>query len=55
MVGELEVILEVILEAYEISMPRKRAFRKSNPWWVEELTKMKKEGSRKRKTIQGLR
>ncbi|KYN28328.1 hypothetical protein ALC57_02253 [Trachymyrmex cornetzi] len=34
-------------------MPRKRALRKSNPWWTDELTKLKKEVSRKRKIIQG--
>jgi len=39
MAGELQ---EVILEACEISMLRKKFFRKSNPWWTEELTKMKK-------------
>ena len=48
MAGELQ---EVILEACEKSMPRKRVFRKSNRWWMTELTKLKKEVSRKRKMI----
>ena len=52
MTGELQ---EIILEACKKSMPKKRIFRKSNPWWMEELTKMKKEVNQKRKMIQSLR
>ena len=47
-------VTRVILKTYEKSMPRKRVFRKSNPW-TKELTKLKKEVSQKKKMIQELR
>ena len=31
----------VISDACSESMPRKRTFRRSNPWWTKELTKQK--------------
>jgi len=43
----------VLQEACESSMPRKRRFRKSNPWWTRELTVFKKSVYRMRRTVQG--
>lgn len=44
-----ESLTSVIIEACEGSMPRKKRFRKSNPWWTEQLTKLKKAAYRKRR------
>jgi len=33
-------------------MPRKRKFRKSNPWWTQELTRLKKKVARYRRAFQ---
>ena len=41
-----EELTKVIIMACERSMPRKRRFRKSNPWWNPELTKEKRKVSR---------
>ncbi|KAL6418735.1 hypothetical protein ACFW04_011829 [Cataglyphis niger] len=37
-----ETMAAVLTEACAASMPRKRRFRKSNPWWTMELTTLKK-------------
>ncbi|KAL6416642.1 hypothetical protein ACFW04_013282 [Cataglyphis niger] len=37
-----ETMAAVLTEACAASMPRKRRFRKSNPWWTMELTILKK-------------
>jgi len=49
---ELAVVLQ---EACESSLPRKRRFRKSYPWWTRELTVIKKSVYRLRRSIQGAR
>ncbi|CAK9834251.1 Retrovirus-related Pol polyprotein from type-1 retrotransposable element R1 (Fragment), partial [Anthophora retusa] len=41
-----------IVDACSEAMPRKRKFRKSNPWWTEELTSLKKEAYRNRREFQ---
>nr|XP_012215484.1 PREDICTED: uncharacterized protein LOC105667926 [Linepithema humile] len=46
MAQELTVVLQ---EACKSSMPRKRRFRKSNPWWYRELPVIKKREVRKAK------
>lgn len=50
--GMAVTLQEVIIEASEASMPRKRQFRKSNPWWTRELTSRKKEVMRLRRLVQ---
>jgi len=49
---ELTVVLQ---KACESSMPRKRRFRKSNPWWTRDLTIIKKSVYRLRRSVQGAR
>lgn len=45
----------VLRDASESSMPRKRKFRKSNPWWTNLLTSLKKGVYRNRRALQGER
>ena len=40
----------VLYEACTESMPRKRRFRASNPWWTRALTKLKRKTYGKRRT-----
>ncbi|XP_011135133.2 uncharacterized protein LOC105180640 [Harpegnathos saltator] len=47
-----KVLIEVFIEASGQAMPRKRRFRKSNPWWTKELTILKKDVYRKRRALQ---
>lgn len=42
----------VITDACTAAMPRKRIFRKSNPWWTQELTNLKKTVHRQRRELQ---
>jgi len=57
--GDVELIAQeltvVLQKACESSMPRKRRFRKSNPWWTRELTVIKKSVYRLRRSAQGAR
>ena len=45
-------LTDAIIDACEASMPRKRRFRRSNPWWTKELTKRKKAVYRLRRGLQ---
>ena len=36
------VLTEVLTRACLHSMPRKKPFRKSNPWWTKDVTAMKR-------------
>lgn len=42
----------VLVDSCIETMPKKRQFRKSNPWWTKELTILKKTVYRKRRDIQ---
>lgn len=46
---------KVLRDASELSMPRKRRFSKSNPWWTNSLTSLKKGVYRNRRAWQGER
>lgn len=54
--AEVEVMAEaltgVIVDACTESMPRKKLFRKSNPWWTRRLTVIKKAVYSKRRALQ---
>lgn len=54
-VGDVEIMAEkltvVLQEACNASMPKKRRFRKSNPWWTRELTIIKKSVYRLRRKV----
>ena len=45
-------LTSVLYEACTESMPRKRRFRASNPWWTRALTKLKRKTYGKRRTYQ---
>lgn len=47
-----ETLTTVLTEACTTSMPRKRKFRKSNPWWTQRLTSIKKKVVRYRRAFQ---
>lgn len=47
-----EALTDVVTEACIAAMPRKRHLRKSNPWWTRELTILKKEVYRLRRSFQ---
>ncbi|KMQ90177.1 reverse transcriptase [Lasius niger] len=52
-VEEMANTLTIILnEACTASMPKKRHFRKSNPWWTRELTIIKKKVYRLKRALQ---
>lgn len=50
--GMAETLAAVLTRACEESMPRRRCFRKSNPWWTAELTTLKKGVYRDRRAFQ---
>lgn len=47
-----KALATVLRTACEASMPKKRRFRKSNPWWTKELTIVKKSVYRKKRDLQ---
>lgn len=47
-----DTLATVLTEACTASMPRKRKFRKSNPWWTQELTRLKKKVAGYRRAFQ---
>lgn len=48
-----EALTGALTDACTESMPRKRHFRQSNPWWTVALTNMKKSVYQKRRAFQG--
>lgn len=44
-------LTEAMIHSCEVSMPRKKAFNNSNPWWKKELTEMKRKVHRSKRAI----
>jgi hypothetical protein len=47
-----EALQDAITASCELSMPRKKMAKKSNPWWNQELTDRKKSVNRLRRDFQ---
>src|SRR5436190_8097723 len=50
-----ETLAGVLHAACEALMPKKKRYRKSNPWWTVELTRVKRLAYRKRRAYQNNR